>query len=85
MEKRLEYELVATPVGFGQAAEALASGRGPFAIDTERASAFRYDDRAFLIQINRRDVGTFLFAPEGHRDALTAELGPVVNLSLIHI
>lgn len=79
MEHRLEYELVATPNGFSQAARALASGRGPFAIDTERASAFRYDDRAFLIQIHRRDAGTFLFAPEGHREELAAQLGPVVN------
>lgn len=79
MKNRLDYELVTTPTEFVQAAQALSSGRGPYAIDTERASAFRYDDRAFLIQIYRRDAGTFLFAPEGHRPELTAALAPVVN------
>ncbi|MBV9516175.1 MAG: ribonuclease D, partial [Mycobacteriaceae bacterium] len=33
------------------AAELLASGRGPFAVDAERASGFRYSSRAYLIQI----------------------------------
>lgn len=73
------YEFVDTPDGFERAARALAGGRGPFAIDTERASAYRYDDRAFLVQIFRRDAGIFLFAPEGHRQELTAAVAPVVN------
>lgn len=68
-----------TPAGFHRAAHALSEGRGPFAIDTERASAFRFDDRAFLVQIHRRDSGTFLIAPEGHREAVTAALAPVLN------
>lgn len=79
MEKRPAYELVNTPAGYHSAAAALAKGRGPFAVDTERASAYRYDDRAFLIQIYRRGAGTFLIAPEGHRSDVTAILGPVVN------
>lgn len=73
------YELVDTPEGFERAASALLAGRGPFAIDTERASAYRYDDRAFLVQIHRRGAGTYLFAPEGHRPELTRALAPVVN------
>lgn len=79
MSHRDTYRLVTTPEGFSRAAETLASGRGSFAVDTERASAFRYDDRAFLVQIFRRGAGTFLFAPEGHRGALTNALAPVVN------
>ncbi len=74
-----EYELVDTAEGFSRAASVLARGRGPFAIDTERASSFRYDDRAFLVQIYRRDAGTFLFAPEGLRDEFSAAVGPVVT------
>lgn len=74
-----DFELVDSPEGFRFAAAALAQGRGPFAIDTERASAFRYDDRAFLVQINRQDAGTFLIAPEGHREAVADILGPVLN------
>lgn len=45
-------------------ARLLASGRGPLAVDTERASAYRYDDRAFLIQLRRAGAGTILIDPE---------------------
>lgn len=41
----------------------LARGTGPFAVDAERASGFRYSQRAYLIQVFRRDAGTFLFDP----------------------
>lgn len=74
-----EYVLATTPEEYQRAADALARGRGPFAIDTERASAYRYDDRAFLVQIFRRDAGTFLLAPEGHRNELQQALAPVIN------
>lgn len=74
-----EYALATTPEEYQRAAGALARGRGPFAIDTERASAYRYDDRAFLVQIFRRDAGTFLLAPEGYRDELRQALAPVIN------
>jgi ribonuclease D len=45
------------------AVETLRAGNGPIAIDAERASGFRYSQRAYLIQIFRRDAGTFLFDP----------------------
>lgn len=79
MKKRPAYELVDTPEGFCRAAEVLAQGRGPLAIDTERASAYRFDDRAFLVQIRRRGAGTFLIAPEGQRETVTEALAPVIN------
>ncbi len=41
----------------------IAGGTGPIAIDAERASGFRYSQRAYLIQIFRRDAGSFLFDP----------------------
>ncbi|MCZ9308525.1 HRDC domain-containing protein [Corynebacterium uberis] len=72
-------DVVDTPSGFRRAARVLARGAGPFAIDTERASGFRFDDRAFLIQIKRRGAGTFLLAPEGYRTELNAALAPVIN------
>lgn len=71
--------LLSTPGEFTAAADLLASGTGPFAIDTERASGFRYDDRAFLIQIRRRGSGTLLFDPEQFRPELTQALKPVLN------
>jgi ribonuclease D len=45
------------------AVEAISRGNGPLAIDAERASGFRYSQRAYLIQIFRRGAGTFLFDP----------------------
>jgi len=45
------------------AVESIAAGNGPIAIDAERASGFRYSQRAYLIQIFRRGAGTFLFDP----------------------
>jgi ribonuclease D len=45
------------------AVAAIAAGEGPIAIDAERASGFRYSQRAYLIQIFRRGSGTFLFDP----------------------
>lgn len=71
--------VLSTPADFSAAAAALVEGQGPVAIDTERASGFRYDDRAFLVQIRRRDVGTFLLDPEGHRSEFSAALAPALN------
>ena len=44
-------------------AEALASGSGPLALDAERASGFRYSQRAYLIQLRRQGAGTALIDP----------------------
>ena len=41
----------------------LSGGSGPFAVDAERASGFRYSQRAYLIQVYRRGAGAFLFDP----------------------
>ena len=41
----------------------IAEGTGPVAVDAERASGFRYSQRAYLIQVYRRGAGTFLFDP----------------------
>ena len=62
------------------AAELLDGGRGPFAVDAERASGFRYSNRAYLIQIRRADAGTVLIDPVSHgADPLTA-LAPVARV-----
>ncbi len=41
----------------------LADGYGPVALDAERASGFRYSQRAYLIQIRREGAGTALIDP----------------------
>lgn len=45
------------------AVERIRAGEGPTAIDAERASGFRYSQRAYLIQVFRRGAGSFLFDP----------------------
>ncbi|UXA08853.1 ribonuclease D [Mycobacterium sp. SMC-2] len=62
------------------AAELLGRGRGPFAVDAERASGFRYSNRAYLIQIRRAGAGTVLIDPVSHgADPLDA-LRPVAEV-----
>ena len=46
-----------------RAVEVLATGSGPVAIDAERASGYRYGQRAYLVQLRREDVGTLLIDP----------------------
>ncbi|WP_440714045.1 HRDC domain-containing protein [Gordonia sp. FQ] len=69
-------DLLATPDEFARAAESLAAGTGPIALDTERASGYRYSQRAYLIQIRRTGSGTFLIDPIEHPDAL----GPLIDV-----
>lgn len=58
-----EYPVITDVEEFLEAALTLAAGTGPAAVDVERASGFRYSQRAYLIQVNRRDAGVFLFDP----------------------
>jgi ribonuclease D len=45
------------------AAAGLAAGHGPVAIDAERASGYRYSQRAYLVQLRRAGYGTVLIDP----------------------
>lgn len=56
--------VVDTARGLARAAEQLAVATGPVAVDTERASGFRYGQRAFLVQLRREGAGTILIDPE---------------------
>ncbi|WP_308288642.1 ribonuclease D [Microbacterium resistens] len=58
-----EFVVIDTPVDFAEACRRLAAGSGPAAVDVERASGFRYSQRAYLVQVFRRDAGVFLFDP----------------------
>ncbi|WP_081709871.1 HRDC domain-containing protein [Arthrobacter sp. 35W] len=60
--------VIATPEGLARCAAALAAGTGPAGVDAERASGFRYGQRAFLIQIRREGAGTWLIDPEPFED-----------------
>ncbi|PPF85229.1 ribonuclease D [Subtercola sp. Z020] len=56
-------EVIDTREGYLEAVRLIAAGEGPLAIDAERASGFKYSQRAYLIQLYRRGAGTFLFDP----------------------
>src|SRR5947209_259549 len=62
------------------AATLLASGHGPFAVDAERASGFRYSNRAYLIQIRRAGAGTVLIDPVSHGGESRTVLRPVADV-----
>jgi ribonuclease D len=59
----VDHLVIDTKAAYLDAVEALRSGTGPIGIDAERASGFTYSQRAYLIQLYRRDAGTFLFDP----------------------
>ncbi len=50
------------------ACERLAAGTGPVAVDAERASGYRYGQRAYLVQLRRTGAGTILIDPLGCPD-----------------
>jgi ribonuclease D len=55
--------VIETPHALRVAAAAIAAGTGPVAIDAERASGYRYGQRAYLVQLRREGSGTHLVDP----------------------
>jgi ribonuclease D len=68
--------VVADPVALADVVSALAAGSGPVAVDAERASGYRYGQRAYLVQLRRVGAGTALIDPIPLPDL--AEIGRVV-------
>ena len=66
---------------FREALNLLSQGEGPFAVDAERASGFRYSARAYLIQIKRKNGGLHLIdpIPFGPGHSLFVELNTLLN------
>jgi ribonuclease D len=62
-------EVIATESEYEKAIIALAKGEGPIAIDAERASGYRYSQRAYLIQIYRKGGGLHLIDPIPLKDS----------------
>jgi ribonuclease D len=71
-------DVVATADALAVATAALGDGKGSVAVDAERASGFRYGQRAFLVQFRRAGAGTVLVDPTGCPDlsGLDAALAP---------
>ncbi|WP_018352901.1 ribonuclease D [Longispora albida] len=56
-------EPITDPAGLAAYVARLLAGTGPVAVDAERASGYRYGQRAYLIQIRRAGAGTALVDP----------------------
>lgn len=56
-------DLIDTPRALSETVHAFANGSGPVAVDAERASGFRYGQRAYLVQLRREGAGTALIDP----------------------
>lgn len=68
--------VVTDPVALAGVVSALAAGSGPVAVDAERASGYRYGQRAYLVQLRRVGAGTALIDPIPLPDL--AEIGRVI-------
>ncbi len=69
--------VIASAGALDAAVTVLGSGTGPVAVDTERASGYRYWQRAYLVQLRREGAGTVLIDPVSLDDL--SELAEVIN------
>lgn len=60
--------VIADPDALAEVVAAFAAGHGPVAVDAERASGYRYGQRAYLVQLRRAGAGTALIDPIGCPD-----------------
>ncbi|WP_017605329.1 ribonuclease D [Nocardiopsis alkaliphila] len=56
-------EVTADPGTLAGVVAALGAGSGPVAVDAERASGYRYGQRAYLVQLRREGSGSALIDP----------------------
>ncbi|MGI5136157.1 MULTISPECIES: HRDC domain-containing protein [unclassified Streptomyces] len=55
--------VIADASSLAEMISAFAAGTGPVAVDAERASGYRYGQRAYLVQLRREGAGTALIDP----------------------
>ncbi|CAN5291685.1 ribonuclease D [soil metagenome] len=63
--------VVDTPQALAEVCAAIAAGTGPVALDAERASGYRYSQRAYLVQIRRTGTTSSLIDPIAFDDLST--------------
>lgn len=56
-------EVIASPEALADYVAKVAAGSGPVGLDAERASGYRYSQRAYLVQVRREGAGTALIDP----------------------
>jgi ribonuclease D len=54
---------IADPASLSDLVQRLQAATGPVALDAERASGYRYSQRAYLVQLRREGAGTALIDP----------------------
>jgi ribonuclease D len=69
--------VVETGAALAEVVARFAAGTGPVAVDAERASGYRYSQRAYLVQLRRKGAGTALIDPIGCPDL--SELSSVLQ------
>ncbi|WP_318214870.1 ribonuclease D [Streptomyces sp. SCL15-6] len=69
--------VIADAAALAEVTAAFAAGSGPVAVDAERASGYRYGQRAYLVQLRRQGAGTALIDPVACPDL--SELGAAIS------
>ncbi|MCM3263357.1 ribonuclease D [Streptomyces thermoviolaceus] len=69
--------VIADAAALDRIVAAFAAGSGPVAVDAERASGYRYGQRAYLVQLRREGAGTALIDPVACPDL--SALGQVLS------
>ena len=69
--------ITSTSAALAELVARFAAGTGPVAVDAERASGYRYSQRAYLVQLRRRGAGSALIDPIGCPDL--SELSAVLQ------
>jgi ribonuclease D len=69
--------VIDTQTALDAAVAAIAAGSGPVGVDAERASGYRYSQRAYLVQLRREPAGIILIDPVALPDlsAVNAAIG----------
>jgi ribonuclease D len=72
-------DVVETVGGLHGLVERFGAATGPFAIDAERASGYRYSHRAYLLQARRAGAGTALIDPIPFGDVPNEAMKPLAD------
>lgn len=72
-KSRRPWKFIQNEDELAHAISELRKFQGPFGVDAERASGFRYTQRAYLIQINRKDSDIYLIDPVAISPAISGE------------
>lgn len=76
--------IIVDPDALSRYADALAAGTGPLALDAERASGYRYSQRAYLVQLRREGAGTALIDPIALPDLSIVQQATVDTEWILH-